>query len=74
MVVTECEDDNPTTTSKKKLQITEDEDYGYNFYPHRGHVESTSVDSFWTTVFSGGRDNIKNVRCQSNAIWCTQNS
>ena len=65
-----ADDEDVTSAPRKKFHRTEEEDYGYYFYPQRSGSEE--VKSFWSTWF--GRPGANNFRCEANVIWCMQNS
>ena len=65
-----ADDESVTSAPRKKFNRTEEEDYGYYFYPERN--DSKEVNSFWKSLW--GRSGASNFRCEANVIWCMQNS
>ena len=65
-----ADDEGVTSAPRKKFQRTEEEDYGYYFYPQRSGSEE--VKSFWSSLW--GRPEANNFRCEANVVWCLQNS
>jgi hypothetical protein len=57
-------------TTRKKFQRTEEEDYGYYFYPERSGAQE--VKSFWNALW--GKSGGNNFRCEASVVWCAQNS
>lgn len=55
---------------RKQFQRTEEEDYGYYFYPERGGAQE--VKSFWRSLW--GKPGAINFQCEANVIWCAKNN
>ncbi|KAK7484322.1 hypothetical protein BaRGS_00024447 [Batillaria attramentaria] len=55
---------------RKPFQKTEEEDYGYYFYPQRSGSEE--VNSFWKTLW--GNPKAATFQCEANVIWCVNNN
>lgn len=65
---------------KEKLKPTEEEDYGYYFYPDRDTRSKVDEDKsflskkwekFMRSGYSG--DSGDQLKCESNVIWCKEN-
>lgn len=57
-------------SERKKFEPTQEEDYGYYFYPERKEQKQRS---FWSRVMSG-RSAGQRMRCETYVAWCVQNS
>ncbi|KAK7102362.1 mitochondrial inner membrane protease ATP23 homolog [Littorina saxatilis] len=65
-----ADDGDLTSAPRQKFQRTEEEDYGYYFYPQRSGSEE--VKSFWRSLW--GRTGADNFRCEANVVWCMENN
>lgn len=62
-------DESDSNASNNSFKATENEDYGYYFYPQRSG--SQEVKSFWASLWSGKGENFK---CEANVTWCVRKS